>query len=277
MSEPSKKLEKTEDSEEIPEGNLEDYLEYYDPIQYMKDNWTMEKDSGGSFAMIGQTKSGKSTLLRVLVKEVFSKMKDENGNPFFFYIISPSISSDVYDDLKNSIEHGIGMENWNPSYMKRIRKELIPSLKTEYEPEWQVYVNSQGKPYLNIFVILDDCIDGSQKSPELKQLFLTARNNNFHVAYLAQTAALLTKDARGNANHMFIGRNLGEILTSLMESQMQTFFQDYVQIDRFHKLPSAKQKKWLEKQLQRENRPFIIKNNLENKFYWTRTPDKFLQ
>lgn len=132
---------------------------------------------GTSCALIGATKSGKSTLMKYIVKQYFRR----HVGIFF----SMNSHTDIY---------------------KEFNKEVLVS--NVYRPELISMAHTLNKHSENRYPFLfitDDYVDGKIKNdPEILRLLTLYRNANMSSIQCFQRAQLMSATGRSNTNYIFI-------------------------------------------------------------------------
>jgi GTPase SAR1 family protein len=144
------------------------------PVQ----DFTFERDmrphmSACSFAIIGSSKSGKTTFLKYLLKKHFT---DD-----IKVLYTQSLHNDIYTSLKKDMCQAPG---WMPDVIKACYK-INKATKNNY-------------PFLHI---VDDLI-GAKADKEMTKLLCLYRNSNMSAIVSGQDFTLLSPTGRANTNHI---------------------------------------------------------------------------
>lgn len=135
-----------------------------------------QKTGGVSFGLIASTRAGKTTLLKHILDEYFSK--------HITVLMSNSIHASIYDDIKDCIP--------SPVYSPRIIKE-------GYE------INRKTHNHYPFLYILDDVVD-KKFDKELLKLLTIYRNSGLSCVISVQNPILLNSASRGNINFVCLGK-----------------------------------------------------------------------
>ena len=135
-----------------------------------------DSNTGGvSFALIGSTRSGKTTLLKHILLKYFKKS--------IAILMSNSIHAPIYKDLGDDIIK-------SPLYCPAIIKE-------GYE------INRKTNNHYPFLFILDDVVD-KKFDKELLKLLTIYRNSGLSTVISIQSPILLNSAARGNINFVVL-------------------------------------------------------------------------
>ena len=135
-----------------------------------------ERKTGGvSFCLIGSTRSGKTTLLKHVLKEYFDK--------HITVLMSNSIHAPIYNEIEGCIK--------SPVYSHKIIKE-------GYE------INRKTKNHYPFLFVLDDIVD-KKFDKELLKMMTIYRNSALSTIISIQDPMLLSTAARGNVNFACLG------------------------------------------------------------------------
>jgi len=133
-----------------------------------------QKTGGVSFALIGSTRSGKTTLLKYILDKYFKKHVK--------VLMSNSIHAPIYKDIPDAIK--------SPVYAARIIKE-------GYE------INRKCENHYPLLYIMDDVVD-KKFDKELLKLLTIYRNSGLSAVISVQSPILLNSAARGNINFVVL-------------------------------------------------------------------------
>ena len=135
-----------------------------------------QKTGGVSFALIGSTRSGKTTLLKHILEKYFEK--------HITVLMSNSIHAPIYKEIEDCIK--------SPLYSPRIIKE-------GYE------INRKTNNHYPFLFVLDDVVD-KKFDKELLKLLTIYRNSGLSTVICVQSPILLNSASRGNINFVCLGR-----------------------------------------------------------------------
>jgi len=137
-----------------------------------------DADTGGtSIAMIGATRSGKTTLLLHILKEYF---KDDIA-----VLMSQSTNASIYDDI--------------PKHIPKIPKFSPEMVNEMYK------INLGTKNKYKFLAVIDDC-PTVKFSKELLKLLTIYRNSHLSAIICMQSLKLFNTASRGNINFVMLGR-----------------------------------------------------------------------
>lgn len=135
-----------------------------------------QKTGGVSFALIGSTRSGKTTLLKYILEKYFEK--------FITILMSNSIHAPIYKEIDDCVK--------SPVYSPRIIKE-------GYE------INRKTNNHYPFLYVLDDVVD-KKNDKELLKLLTIYRNSGLSTIISVQSPILLNTASRGNVNFVLLGK-----------------------------------------------------------------------
>lgn len=157
-----------------------DIEEAFDP----KQNYTM--------ALLGSTKSGKSTFLIHLIK----KIKPDFDLTILF---SNSCMNKIYDPIRNKK---------NVIIMDQFHDELVKDL---------YLLNKKIKNKLKFLLVLDDEID-NKMSKQVKKMFAIYRNSGITSIFSGQDYSFFAKSNRNNTNYLFLFKqNSAEAVKTIVD------------------------------------------------------------
>jgi ABC-type multidrug transport system ATPase subunit len=173
-----------------------------------------EKKSGGcSFALLGSTRSGKTTLLSHIISEYFEK--------HIKILMSNSIHATIYNEFKDCIK--------SPVFSER-------AIHEGYE------INRKTNNHYKMVYILDDLVD-KKNDKELMKLLTIYRNSGLSAVISLQDPMLLGTTARGNLNFVCLGyfnsdekveRIVKMYLTSRLTGRMDDKIRQYKKLTEDH-------------------------------------------
>jgi len=131
--------------------------------------------SACSFAIIGSSKSGKTTFLKYLVKKYFT---DE-----IKVLMTQSPQADIYETIKKECV-------FCPAFIPDIIKECYK-------------INKETKNHYKFLNIIDDVADIKAKNhPQMSKLLCLYRNSNISACVCGQDAFMLNANGRANVNYV---------------------------------------------------------------------------
>lgn len=154
-----------------------------------------ERKTGGvSFCLIGSTRSGKTTLLKHILKEYFSK--------HITVLMSNSIHAPIYKEIDDCIK--------SPIYSHRVIKE-------GYE------INRKTNNHYPFLFVLDDVVD-KKNDKELLKLLTIYRNSGLSTIISLQSPILMNTAGRGNINFVCLGKmNSDENIEKVVRMYLMSF------------------------------------------------------
>lgn len=155
-----------------------------------------ERKTGGvSFCLIGSTRSGKTTLLKYLLNEYFSR--------HITVLMSNSIHAPIYKEIEGCIK--------SPLYSHKVIKE-------GYE------INRKTNNHYPILYVLDDIVD-RKFDKELLKMMTIYRNSGLSTIISVQDPMLLSTSARGNVNFACLGYfNSDEKVEKIIRLYLTSYF-----------------------------------------------------
>ena len=153
-----------------------------------------KKTGGASFCLIGSTRSGKTTLLKHIIKEYF----DNN----ITVLMSNSIHASIYKEIDGCIK--------SPIYSPRVIKE-------GYE------INKKCNNHYDFLYILDDIVD-KKFDKELLKLLAIYRNSNISAIVSVQSPMLLNTATRSNINFVILMKlNSDESIEKIIKMYLMSY------------------------------------------------------
>ena len=153
-----------------------------------------QKTGGVSFCLIGSTRSGKTTLLKHILKEYFPK--------HLKVLMSNSIHAPIYKEIDDCIK--------SPLYSHAVIKE-------GYE------INRKTNNHYRICYILDDVVD-KKNDRELLKLLTIYRNSGLSTIISLQSPILMNTAGRGNVNFVCLGKmNSDENIEKVVRMYLMSF------------------------------------------------------
>ena len=206
------------------------------PIQEFKfDRDTTEHMTACSFAVIGSSKSGKTTFLKYLLKTAFA----EDVKVLF----TQSLHNDIYTGMKKEMAVC-------PGYAPDVIREMYK-------------INKATKNHYPFLCIVDDLV-GAKNDAQMMKLLALYRNSNMSAIVVGQDAYMLNPTGRANVNHsvLFYQNTDGRC-----EDTVKQFLRSY-----FPRFLNMEQKIELYKRLT-EDHCFLWINNLDNTIIRCRLTD----
>ena len=171
-------------------------------------------NGGVSMCFLGSTRSGKTTFLKEIIDEYFSK--------HLKILMSNSIHNPIYKDMKDLVK--------SPVYFPAVVKE-------GYD------INKATKNHYDFLYILDDVVS-AKFDKELLKLLAIYRNSNLSCIISIQSPILLNSATRGNLNFVMLGKmnsdeqiekTIKMYLTSYLKGKMTDKIREYRALtDNYH-------------------------------------------
>lgn len=200
------------------------------PLETRKFDFELPENGGVSVALLGSTRSGKTTFLKYLLDKHFSK--------HLKVLMSNSIHAPIYKDMKDMVK--------SPLYIPKLVKEGY-------------MINKETKNHYDFLYILDDIVTG-KFDKELLKLLAIYRNSNMSAIISIQSPILLNSATRGNLNYVMLGRMNSE---EQIEKTIKMYLTSY--LDGRNMTEKIKNYKALT-----EDHYWIIINNLDGSIYRTK-------
>ena len=200
------------------------------PLETKKFDFELPENGGVSIALLGSTRSGKTTFLKYLLDKHFAK--------HLKVLMSNSIHAPIYKDMKDMVK--------SPLYIPKLVKEGY-------------MINKETKNHYNFLYILDDIVTG-KFDKELLKLLAIYRNSNMSAIVSIQSPILLNSATRGNLNYVLLGRMNSE---EQIEKTIKMYLTSY--LDGKNMTEKIKNYKALT-----EDHYWIVINNLDGSVYRTK-------
>lgn len=153
-----------------------------------------QKTGGASVCLMGSTRSGKTTLLKYILKHYFHKHTK--------VLMSNSIHAPIYKEIDDCIK--------SPLYSHKVIKE-------GYE------INRKTNNHYRICYILDDVVD-KKNDRELLKLLTIYRNSGLSTIISLQSPILMNTAGRGNINFVCLGKmNSDENIEKIVRMYLMSF------------------------------------------------------
>lgn len=149
-------------------------------LETKKFDFELPENGGVSVALLGSTRSGKTTFLKYLLDKHFPK--------HLKVLMSNSIHAPIYKDMKDMVK--------SPLYIPKLVKEGY-------------MINKETKNHYDFLYILDDICTG-KFDKELLKLLAIYRNSNLSTIISLQSPILLNSATRGNLNYVLLGKQNSE-------------------------------------------------------------------
>jgi len=200
------------------------------PLETRKFDFELPENGGVSVALLGSTRSGKTTFLKYLLDKHFAK--------HLKVLMSNSIHAPIYKDMKDMVK--------SPLYIPKLVKEGY-------------MINKETKNHYDFLYILDDIVTG-KFDKELLKLLAIYRNSNMSAIISIQSPILLNSATRGNLNYVMLGRMNSE---EQIEKTIKMYLTSY--LDGKNMTEKIKNYKALT-----EDHYWIVINNLDGSIYRTK-------
>jgi hypothetical protein len=154
-----------------------------------------DRQTGGvSFALLGSTRSGKTTLLKYILEEYFTK--------HITTLMSNSIHAPIYREIDDVLKA--------PVYCPALLRE-------GYE------INRKTNNKYPFLFVLDDVVD-KKNDKELLKLLTIYRNSGISAILSLQSPILMTTAARGNINFVCLGKmNSDENIEKIVRMYLMSY------------------------------------------------------
>lgn len=171
------------------------------PFVFQRDSRSMM--NACSFAVIGSSKSGKTTALKYLLKTSFS---DD-----IKLVMTQSPQSEIYDSIKKT---------------SAFAPMFIPDMiKTLY------MINKHTKNTYSFCVVIDDVV-GIKNDRQMTKLLCLYRNSGISAIVSGQDATMLSPIGRANVNSMLLfSLNTSNRIESTVKDFLRTYLPKYLSLD----------------------------------------------
>lgn len=213
-------------SERISNKRIEDAMKKFPIVPFDFERAENINMNACSFALIGSSKSGKTTVLKYLLKKYFS------DDLKVFMTQSPQ--NDIYNSIKKETVYC-------PAYVPDI-------IKTCYN------INKNTKNHYPFCIITDDVI-GAKNDKQMTKLLCLYRNSRMSAIVVGQDLTLLSPTGRANTNYVLL---FWQNTDARVEDNIKNFCRTY-----FPKNLSMDEKIDLYKKLT-ENHTFLYIDQLNN-------------
>lgn len=182
---------------EIPSESSSEIDKIIADLKYSKFKLEIDPKTGTSISLFGSSKSFKTTLLKRIIEEYYSK-------DCVVLLCAQNIHAPIYDDVPKNI---IKIDHYAPNIIKSMGM-INKKLHNKYR----------------FVVILDDIINEKHEA-NLEQLYLTLRNSRISVIASLQNIQLLKSTSRGNSNIVVFRKFNQEkaVLDYAMKEYLQNF------------------------------------------------------
>lgn len=151
---------------------------------------------GNSIAMIGSTRSGKSTALAYILDKYFKK--------HISVLMTNSPQADVYKGMKHCIQ--------SPQYIPKVLKDMYA-------------INRETGNHYDFLTILDDVVTGVKFDKEILKLLTIYRNSDMSAIITAQAVTLLNSAGRTNINFVLLFKlNSDEQIEKCVKFYLSSYF-----------------------------------------------------
>lgn len=151
---------------------------------------------GNSIAMIGSTRSGKSTALAHILDKYFKK--------HIAVLMTNSPQADIYKSMKHCIQ--------SPQYIPKVLKDMYA-------------INRETGNHYDFLTILDDVVTGVKFDKEILKLLTIYRNSDMSAIITAQAVTLLNSAGRTNINFVLLFKlNSDEQIEKCVKFYLSSYF-----------------------------------------------------
>ena len=156
----------------------------------------LSSSGGNSIAMIGSTRSGKSTALSYILSTYFKK--------HIAVLMTNSPQAGVYTTMKNCTQ--------SPQYLPKVLKDMYA-------------INRDTNNHYDFLAILDDVVTGVKFDAELLKLLTIYRNSDISAIITAQAVTLLNSSGRTNINFVLLFKlNSDEQIEKCVKFYLSSYF-----------------------------------------------------
>lgn len=156
----------------------------------------MSAKGGNSIAMIGSTRSGKSTALSHILDLYFKK--------HISVLMTNSPQAEVYRGMKHCIQ--------SPQYIPKVLKDMYA-------------INRDTSNHYDFLAILDDVVTGVKFDKEILKLLTIYRNSDMSAIITAQAVTLLNSAGRTNINFVLLFKlNSDEQIERCIKFYLSSYF-----------------------------------------------------
>jgi hypothetical protein len=161
------------------------------------DELELPEGGGASFALIGSTRSGKSTLMLYLYEKLFKK--------HITFLMTYSKQADIYKPLKK-----------NAIVANNYFKELI---------DVPMKINRETSNHYKFCLIFDDLSLAGRSDKEMTKLLTIGRNSNMSAIISGQRLEMLNPTGRTNVNYICCMKlNTDTAIKDVVETYLRSYF-----------------------------------------------------
>ena len=151
---------------------------------------------GNSIAMIGSTRSGKSTALAYVLDKYFKK--------HISVLMTNSPQADIYKSMKHCIQ--------SPQYLPKVLKDMYT-------------INRDTNNHYDFLAILDDVVSGVKFDKEILKMLTIYRNSDISAIITAQAITLMNSAGRTNINFVLLFKlNSDEQIEKCIKFYLSSYF-----------------------------------------------------
>lgn len=159
-------------------------------------NLKLSSKGGNSIAMIGSTRSGKSTALSYILDKYFKK--------HISVLMTNSPQADIYKSMKHCVQ--------SPQYIPKVVKDMYA-------------INRDTNNHYDFLAILDDVVTGVKFDKEILKLLTIYRNSDISAIITAQAVTLLNSAGRTNLNFILLFKlNSDEQIERCIKFYLSSYF-----------------------------------------------------
>lgn len=156
----------------------------------------LSSSGGNSIAMVGSTRSGKSTCLSYILENYFKKHVS--------VLMTNSPQAEIYQQMPNCVQ--------SPIYVPRILKDMY-------------LINRDTDNHYRFLAILDDVVTGVKFDKEIIKLLCIYRNSDISGIITAQAVTLLNSAGRTNCNFVLLFKlNSDEQVERCIKFYLSSYF-----------------------------------------------------
>jgi len=167
-----------------------------DPIPFDDFKLLPPQKGGFSIALIGSTRSGKSTALGYILEHYF---KDHIG-----VLMTNSPQAEIYKAMKTVAQ--------SPDYLPKVIRDMA-------------HINRETKNKYDFLAILDDVVTGVKFDKEILKMLTIYRNSNVSCIISAQAVTLMNSAGRTNINNVCLFKlNSDEQIEKVIKFYLNSYF-----------------------------------------------------
>lgn len=160
----------------ISNKRIEDAMKLFPVVPFNYERDERKAMSACSFAIVASSKSGKTTLLKYILRKVFP------DDIKVFMTQSPQ--ADIYNDIRSK-------NPFAPAYIPDVVKSCY-------------MINKATKNHYPFLIVIDD-VTGAKNDPQMNKLMCLYRNSRISGIVVGQDLKMLNPTGRANVNNVLLG------------------------------------------------------------------------